>query len=239
MITGLGRPPTNVPALASQGMPRTCAKAERRTRSPNQSSVKIADFRRRRPGMVDRADQESEQQKPEPAEEEAEVVAGRGENGVDGVALAVPEIVAAHAVLGFEMTDDGLDGGSPAHLALDLGRHAPASEQIESGRSRPRTSCEPRSVTLILAGNASIRARSSADMRIGASSVLRSISRRPVLFTAPRNRRPYAGRCRFQRLPRGRHGARFKIVAPCRIRSATTAPPSDSRPCRGDFIFPC
>jgi hypothetical protein len=23
------------------------------------------------------------------------------------------------------MTDDGLDGGSPAHLALNLGRHAP------------------------------------------------------------------------------------------------------------------
>lgn len=44
----------------------------------------------------------------------AEVVAGGGEDGVGGVAVAEPEIVAAHAVLGFEMADDGLDGGSAA-----------------------------------------------------------------------------------------------------------------------------
>jgi hypothetical protein len=34
-----------------------------------------------------------------------------------------PEIVAAHAVLGLEMADDGLDGGPAAEFALDPGRH--------------------------------------------------------------------------------------------------------------------
>jgi hypothetical protein len=54
------------------------------------------------------------QQKPEPADQAAEVVAGGGEDGVGGVAPTVPEIVAAHAVLGFEMADDGFDGGPAA-----------------------------------------------------------------------------------------------------------------------------
>ena len=35
------------------------------------------------------------------------------------------EVVAAHAVLGLEMADDGLDGGAAPDLALDLRRHAP------------------------------------------------------------------------------------------------------------------
>src|ERR1700739_4744506 len=74
---------------------------------------------------AEEGDQETEQQKPQPAEEEAEGVAGCGETRVDGIALAVPEIVAAHAVLGFEMADDRFDGGTPAHLALDLWCHAP------------------------------------------------------------------------------------------------------------------
>jgi hypothetical protein len=34
-----------------------------------------------------------------------------------------PEIVAAHAVLGLEMADDGLDGGPAAQFALDLRRY--------------------------------------------------------------------------------------------------------------------
>ena len=38
--------------------------------------------------------------------------------------LAEPEIVAAHAVLGLEMADDGLDGGPAAQFALDPGCHA-------------------------------------------------------------------------------------------------------------------
>src|SRR3979411_2163209 len=63
------------------------------------------------------------QQKPEPADQAAEVVAGGGEDGVGSVAPTGPEIVAAHAVLGFEMADDGFDGGPAAQFALDPGRH--------------------------------------------------------------------------------------------------------------------
>ena len=63
------------------------------------------------------------QQNPEPADETAEVVAGGGKDGVIGVAAPEPEIVAAHAVLGLEMTDDGLNGGPAAQFALDLRRH--------------------------------------------------------------------------------------------------------------------
>src|SRR5258707_15208358 len=55
----------------------------------------------------------------EPAQEEAEVVAGGGEDGVDAVAVATLEMAAAHAVLGLEMTDDRLDRGSALHLAAD------------------------------------------------------------------------------------------------------------------------
>jgi hypothetical protein len=69
--------------------------------------------------------QESEQQKPQPPDQKAEVVAGGSEDGVDGVRLGVSEIVAAHAMLGLEMPDDELDGGASAHLALDLRCHAP------------------------------------------------------------------------------------------------------------------
>jgi hypothetical protein len=63
-------------------------------------------------------------QKPEPSDEAAEVVAGGGEDGVGSVAPTVPEIVAAHTVLGFEMADDGFDGGPAAQFALDSGRDA-------------------------------------------------------------------------------------------------------------------
>ena len=64
------------------------------------------------------------QKKPQPVEEEAEVVSGGGEDGVDGVALGTGEVVAVHAVAVLDVADDGLDGGAAAHLALDSGRHA-------------------------------------------------------------------------------------------------------------------
>src|SRR5688572_10928609 len=67
--------------------------------------------------------QEQAQQRPEPSDEAAEVVAGGGEDGVGGVALAEPEIVAAHAVLGLEMADDRLYGRPAAQFALDPGRY--------------------------------------------------------------------------------------------------------------------
>jgi len=50
-----------------------------------------------------------EQQEAEPADEASEVIAGGRKDGVVGIALAVPKIVAAHPVLGFEMADDGLE----------------------------------------------------------------------------------------------------------------------------------
>ena len=53
----------------------------------------------------------------EPAQEQAEVVAGSGEHGVDAVAIAAREIVAAHAVILLEVADDAFDGGATAHLA--------------------------------------------------------------------------------------------------------------------------
>jgi hypothetical protein len=61
----------------------------------------------------------------EPAEEQGEVVAGGGEDGVDAVAFASFEIISVHAVLGLDMADDGLDGGAALHLAADGSGDAP------------------------------------------------------------------------------------------------------------------
>jgi hypothetical protein len=58
-------------------------------------------------------------QKPlQPAQEEAEVVAGGGEHGVDAVAVASLEIIAVHAVLGLEVVDHWLDRGAPLLLSM-------------------------------------------------------------------------------------------------------------------------
>src|SRR5579872_22419 len=69
-------------------------------------------------------DQDSEQQKPQPPEQEAEVVSDGGEHGVDGIAAGMGEIIAAHAVILFEVPDDGLDGRAPSHVTFDLRGHA-------------------------------------------------------------------------------------------------------------------
>ena len=53
-----------------------------------------------------------------------EVIADGGEHGVDGIAGAVSEMIAAHAVLGLEMADHRFDGGAPLEFAFDLGRDA-------------------------------------------------------------------------------------------------------------------
>ena len=59
-------------------------------------------------------------QKPlEPAQEQTEVVAGSGEHGVDPVAVAPFEVIAAHPVLGLDVPNDRLDGGATPHLAAD------------------------------------------------------------------------------------------------------------------------
>jgi hypothetical protein len=51
-----------------------------------------------------------EQQKPQPADEEPEVVSGCCEDSVCGVSRSVSEIISVHPVLGFKMPDDGFDG---------------------------------------------------------------------------------------------------------------------------------
>ena len=61
----------------------------------------------------------------QPAQEEAEVVTGGGEDGIDAVALTALEMVAVRAVFGFEMADDRLDRGSAFHLAADGSGDAP------------------------------------------------------------------------------------------------------------------
>src|SRR5688572_21203029 len=65
--------------------------------------------------------QDCGQQKGEPPQEEAEVVARRREDSVGGVAVPAGEAVAAHAVLVLEVADGGLHGGASAEGALDGG----------------------------------------------------------------------------------------------------------------------
>jgi hypothetical protein len=55
----------------------------------------------------------SNQQKPQPREQAAKVVAGGGKHSVDGVAAGMGKVIAAHAVVLIEVADDGLDGGPP------------------------------------------------------------------------------------------------------------------------------
>lgn len=57
--------------------------------------------------------------KHEPAEQQAEVVSDGGEDGIDGVAAGMGEVIAVHSVVGFEMADDGFDGGSSFELTFD------------------------------------------------------------------------------------------------------------------------
>ena len=64
--------------------------------------------------------QDHAQKEPQPPEQEAEVVADGGEHGIDGVAGAVSEVIASHAVFGLKMSDHGLDGGASLELAFDL-----------------------------------------------------------------------------------------------------------------------
>jgi hypothetical protein len=65
------------------------------------------------------------QKRGEPAQEQGEVEAGGGEDGVDAVALAALELIAVHAVLGLDVADNGLDSGAALHLAADGGGDAP------------------------------------------------------------------------------------------------------------------
>ena len=51
-------------------------------------------------------------------------MSGGSEDGVDGIALGVGEIVAAHAMFILDVADERLDGGAASHLAFDGGCHS-------------------------------------------------------------------------------------------------------------------
>jgi len=59
------------------------------------------------PRFPEQGSKHVKQQKPQPAQEEAEVVSGGCEHGVDGIAGTVCKIVSVHPVLCFQMPDDG------------------------------------------------------------------------------------------------------------------------------------
>ncbi len=60
------------------------------------------------------------QEFPQPLEDEAQVVADGAHDGVDVVAEASMQEVAAQMAVGLAMSDDGLDGGSSPQFLLDL-----------------------------------------------------------------------------------------------------------------------
>ena len=59
------------------------------------------------------------QNSPQPVEDEAEVVAGGGENGIGVVAGSFLEVIAVEVAVGLEVSDDRFDGRTPAQLLLD------------------------------------------------------------------------------------------------------------------------
>lgn len=68
-------------------------------------------------GSCQKQDEKSRQ----PADEQTEVEADGGEDGVDAVAVASFEEIASHAAIGLEMADNGLHCGAALHLSFDGG----------------------------------------------------------------------------------------------------------------------
>lgn len=52
--------------------------------------------------------EEQPQKLPEPVEQQRDVVAGGGQDGVDGVALLAGEVVAVHPVFGLDVADGSI-----------------------------------------------------------------------------------------------------------------------------------
>jgi NaMN:DMB phosphoribosyltransferase len=73
---------------------------------------------------VNKDQQQGTQQAPEPSHEQAEVVAGGGEHGIDAITISAFEIVAPHPMVVLEMADHGLDGGAAPQAARELGIQA-------------------------------------------------------------------------------------------------------------------
>jgi hypothetical protein len=57
--------------------------------------------------------------KPQPLEQEAEVVAGAGEDGVDTVSVLALEVIAVEQAVILHVADNGFDSGSPSQVAAD------------------------------------------------------------------------------------------------------------------------
>ena len=62
--------------------------------------------------------------KRQPSQEPSEVVANGGEDGVDGIAGGVRQMIAAHAVISFQVSDHRLDRRAPPHEPFYRVRHA-------------------------------------------------------------------------------------------------------------------
>lgn len=89
--------------------------------------------------------QEEGTQKPQPVEQEAEVIADGGKHGVVGVALGEGQEVAAHAVVVLEMADDGFDGGPASQRPFDgLGEATlvAGDSAAEIAIAKPRCQCD-------------------------------------------------------------------------------------------------
>ena len=80
----------------------------------DQSSVKNAVSAWGELKSEDELDEDLVPQELQPANEAAEVLADGGEDCIAGIALAVPEVIATHAMLGLEVADHGLDSRAPA-----------------------------------------------------------------------------------------------------------------------------
>ena len=72
-----------------------------------------------RHGLAPESGQEQAQENSEPGQEAPGVISGGGEHGVDGVAVAVGEEVAVHAMIVFGVSDDRLDGGAAFEVSSD------------------------------------------------------------------------------------------------------------------------
>jgi hypothetical protein len=102
------------------------------------------------------------------------------------------EIVSFHPVLAFEMSDDGLYGGPPSHLAFDLWCHAP----LLAGDEDPELVIGRRIVAAVsLVGDEALKGIADERLRFGNDSCQRMAVVRlssllsVVLYDQPHNKR--------------------------------------------------
>src|SRR5216684_7273504 len=119
-MSGGGNHEKPVTDLMKPGLCRAAFQALQQAsiRSSTVSITRLARKRRRRSSC------QGVQKSLQPAQEEAEVVAGGGQDRIAAVAVAALEIIAAHAAFGLGVADDRFDGGAALHLAADRSGHA-------------------------------------------------------------------------------------------------------------------